>query len=289
MVNALKAMYKSVKLCVKYKNNYSEFFAFHNGVKQGDPLSPILFIFFVNDLALNLNTDEESSVKINDINIFLLLFADDAVLFSKSPESLQSMLDKLQEYSSFWNLNVNKEKTKIMIFEKGKTASKRFYYDNYELELVDSFKYLGVMFYKNGNFYRTQKCIAEYGTYSLHNLYKTLSNIELPVIDKFKLFDSLVGHVLNYTSEIWGYNKADDIERVHTRFCRSILGVKHSTNRSALYMELGRKPLIVFRQLRMLNYWKKLINSQDPLLRSVYCMLRNDADQHIITSTGRFT
>lgn len=209
------------------------------------------------------------------------MFADDAVLFSKSPESLQSMLDKLQEYSSFWNLNVNKEKTKIMIFEKGKTASKRFYYDNYELELVDSFKYLGVMFYKNGNFYRTQKCIAEYGTYSLHNLYKTLSNIELPVIDKFKLFDSLVGSVLNYASEIWGYNKADDIERVHTRFCRSILGVKRSTNLSALYMELGRKPLIVFRQLRMLNYWKKLINSQDPLLRSVYCMLRNDADQGI--------
>ena len=44
-----------------------------------------------------------------------------------------------------------KKKTKIMIFEKGKTASKRFYYDNYELELVELFKYLGVMFYKNGN------------------------------------------------------------------------------------------------------------------------------------------
>ena len=110
MVNALKAMYKSVKLCVKYKNNYSEFFASHTGVKQGDLFFPILFIYFINDLALTLNTDEENSVKINDINIFLLLFADDAVLFSKSPDSLQSMLDKLQEYSSFWSLNVNKEK-----------------------------------------------------------------------------------------------------------------------------------------------------------------------------------
>ena len=66
-----------------------------------------------------------------------------------------------------------------------------------------------------------------------------MSNMELPVIDEFKLFDSLVGSVLNYASEIWGYNKADDIERVHTRFCRSILGNKRSTNLSALYMELG--------------------------------------------------
>ena len=103
----------------------------------------------------------------NDINIFLFLFADDAVLFSKSPDSLQSMLDKLQEYSSFGTFMIKKKKTKIMIFEKGKTASKRFYYDSYELELVELFKYLGVIFYKNGNFYRTQKCIAEYGTYSL--------------------------------------------------------------------------------------------------------------------------
>lgn len=150
---------------------------------------------------------------------------------------------------------------------------------DFELEIVDSFKYLGVMFYKNGNWHRTQKCIAEYGTYSLHNLYKTLSNIDLPVIERFKLYDSLVGSVLSYASEVWGYNKADDVERVHTRFCRSILGVKRSTNLSALYMELGRKPLIVFRQLRMLSYWTKIIRSQDPLLRSMYCMLRDDADQ----------
>ncbi|MEW8544930.1 MAG: reverse transcriptase family protein, partial [Candidatus Thiodiazotropha sp.] len=90
MVNAMKAMYESVKVCVKYKNKYSEFFTSHNGVKQGDPLSPILFIFFINDLVLNLNVGEENCVKINDINVFLLLFADDAVIFSKSPDTLQS-------------------------------------------------------------------------------------------------------------------------------------------------------------------------------------------------------
>ena len=73
-----------------------------------------------------------------------------------------------------------------------------------ELEIVHSLKYLGVTFYKNGNWHMTQKCTVEYGTYSLHNLYKTLSNIELPVSEKFKLFDSLVGSVLCYASEVWG-------------------------------------------------------------------------------------
>ena len=110
MVNALKSMYESVKLCVKNKNKYSDFFTSKDGVKQGDPLSPLLFIFFINDLASELHDADDNDVAINDINIFLLLFADDAVLFSKSPDSLQSMLNKLQEYSLFWKLNVNTQK-----------------------------------------------------------------------------------------------------------------------------------------------------------------------------------
>ena len=193
------------------------------------------------------------------MNVFLLLFADDAVLFSTSPDGLQLMLDKLQEYSNLWNLRVNTEKTKIMIFERGRSNNFRFYYNEQHLEIVESFKYLGVTFYKNGNWHRTQKCIAEYGTYALHNLYRTLSNIQLSTKEKLKLFDSLVGSVLSYASEVWGYSKADDIERVHTRFCRSLLGVKRSTNLSGLYMELGRIPLAVFRQIRMLTYWSRLI------------------------------
>ena len=85
--------------------------------------------------------------------------------------------------------------------------------------------------------------------------------------------------MLSYASEVWGYSKADHIEREHTRFCRSLLGVKRSTNLSGLYMELGRMPLAVFRQIRMLTYWSRIINSQDPLIYSVYAMLRQDADQ----------
>ena len=99
--------------------------------------------------------------------------------------------------------------------------------------------------------------------------------------ETYRLFDSLVGSVLSYASEVWGYHKAENIERVHTRFCRSKLGVKRSTNTAGLYMELGRFPLMIFRQIRMLTYWTKLIKSDDPLLRATYTMLRDDANQNI--------
>jgi len=63
------------------------------------------------------------------------------------------------------------------------------------------------------------------------------------------LFDSLVGSILNFGSQVWGYHNAPDIENIHTRFLRRLLNVKKSTNLSALYGELGRWPLNVTRQI----------------------------------------
>ena len=63
---------------------------------------------------------------------------------------------------------------------------------------------------------------------------------------------------------------------MHTRFCRSLLGVKKSTNLSALYSELGRKPLLVFRKISLLKYWFKILNTDNILLKNVYYMLVDD-------------
>ena len=45
---------------------------------------------------------ELDGVSIHQICFFLLLFADDMVLFSKDPMKLQSLLDKLYAYSTKW-------------------------------------------------------------------------------------------------------------------------------------------------------------------------------------------
>ena len=46
MFKAIQAMYNSVKSVVRNNNVLSENFEVFHGVKQGDPLSPILFLFF---------------------------------------------------------------------------------------------------------------------------------------------------------------------------------------------------------------------------------------------------
>jgi hypothetical protein len=59
------------------------------------------------------------------------------------------------------------KKTKIMIFENGRKTDACFCYDQTMLDVVDSFNYLGITLFKNGGWYRTQKCLRDRGMYML--------------------------------------------------------------------------------------------------------------------------
>ena len=121
--------------------------------------------------------------------------------------------------------------------------------NNEELEVVSSFKYLGVYFFKNGNWSRTEKCIAEHASKTLFSI---LNQYDFKTLQKWKLFETLVAFVLNYSAEVWGFNEAKNIhvELLHTKqFLWKILCVNKSTNITGLYGELWRVPLIFVRKV----------------------------------------
>ena len=57
------------------------------------------------------------------------------------------------------------------------------------------------------------------------------------------LFDKLILPILNYNGEVWGFSKADVIERIHLRFCKQLLGVRVQLQNNFIYRELGRTSL----------------------------------------------
>ena len=52
-------------------------------------------------------------------SLFLILYADDLVLFSETVEGLQNLLDNLHVYANKWHLTVNTDKTHIVVFRNG--------------------------------------------------------------------------------------------------------------------------------------------------------------------------
>ena len=47
-----------------------------------------------------------------------------------------------------------------------------------------------------------------------------------------------------YGSGIWEFYKGDDIEKVHMRFLKQVVGVRKQTSNIAVYRKLGRVPLV---------------------------------------------
>ena len=117
------------------------------------------------------------------------------------------MLNDTDLYCNAWGLKINVNKTKVLIFEKGGRHS--------------NYNYLGGYFLKNGNWFRMQKCIAEHASKAMSKLFSILNQYEFKTQEKCRLFDTLVASVLNYSSEVWGYNEAKDIELIHTKCLRN--------------------------------------------------------------------
>lgn len=94
--------------------------------------------------------------------MFLLMYADDIVPFADTPEKLQFLLNSLHEYTERWGLKVNTSKTKIVVFRNSWQlhSTEHWKYDNDELEIVNTFRYLGLCLNYNGKFNITQKTLT---------------------------------------------------------------------------------------------------------------------------------
>ena len=272
LLNILKSLYKSLKSCVRYKSELSDFFSCSQGLMQGEGLSPFLYSMYVNDFENELINTSCEALFLRDISLFLLLYADDTVLFSESASGLQNMLDSLKRYSDNWQLTVNTDKTKIIVFRNGGRlrTNNTFYFENNEIETVDSFNYLGVTLNFNGRFTKTQFIIADQGRKCMFNILKICKNLSLNVESKLNVFDVYVSTVLNFGCEVWGFNVADKVEKVHIEFLKRILNAKKCTPSFMVYSELGRLPLQIERKCRIIKYWLKLIKSDNCILKSVY-------------------
>ena len=85
----------------------------------------------------------------------------------------------------------------------------------------------------------------------------------LSVKSQYDLFDKIVIPILLYGCEIWGFSNTDIIEKVHIKLCKLLLNLKKSTPNLMIYGELGIYPMFLYKQLRMVNFWSKIVNGDD--------------------------
>ena len=87
----------------------------NQGLKQGCLLSPVLLNLYVNNIADDMRM-EGKGVKVGDITISLLMYADDLVILAPDVDSLQCLLDFLNIWCVKWRLQINQDKSQIVHF-----------------------------------------------------------------------------------------------------------------------------------------------------------------------------
>ena len=283
--NVIFNLYKNIKSCVSLNGNQSVFFNSFLGLRQGENLSPVLFAIFLNDLeeflvqqncsGINLTLQDDQLTVY--FKLLVLLYADDTVIFGTDPESFQHNLDCFYEYSDRWKLNINFDKTKIMIFGIRNTDRLQFKLNETVITICDEFKYLGVVFSKSRSFHKTIKHNVEHSKKALHILYRKIRHLNLPIDLQIYLFDHTITPILLYGCEVWCFQNTQLLETVHNQFLRNITSLRKSTPIYMLHAELGRHTLDINIKSRAIGYWISFINSpNNKISKTLYNILYNE-------------
>ena len=194
----IQTFYKNIKSCVVVNGQVSHWFKIERGCRQGDPLSPYLFILAAEILAIMIRQNKEiKGITINNEEHKISQFADDTeFILEGDRQSFETSFKILDMFSSISGLKINSDKTSIVWLGSMKNSEIR-YLNHLKLEWnPKKFKVLGIWFtndLKNiVNINYTEK-IAE-----TNHLFKVWSKRQITPLGRIAILKSLILSKLVY-------------------------------------------------------------------------------------------
>ena len=122
----------------------SSFFKLSKGVRQGCPISALLFLFMVEVIAIILRHSEElTGIIVDQTEIHLCMFADDMTMFLYNLESVKVVMELFEEFYRYAGLKLNKKKTEALALQSTDCISNNLF----GIKWIDRpFKTLGFWF-----------------------------------------------------------------------------------------------------------------------------------------------
>jgi hypothetical protein len=238
---AVMAVYKDNKCCVRINGHHTEWFSVGRGLKQGCNLSPVLFNLFINDLVNEIK-NIGVGIDIGNSKVSIMLYADDVVLLAESAEDLQCLLDALQQWCDKWKLQINETKSNVVHFRPASVARTQyaFHVKDSAIEIVDRYKYLGVLLTEFLDYNESVKVIIKCASRAFGAVVaKSKSVGGLPFNVFLKLVNSVVWPVVEYSAAVWGSKAFSSVEAFHNRISRYFLCVGRYTPSAAVRGELA--------------------------------------------------
>ena len=123
LINMCKTCVQKTRSAVRIEGTLSSFFENKTGLKQGDPLSAILFNLTLQKVIQSIKM-APSAITIGKEQLNVLAYADGIALMGKSGIEVKELFVEMENIARKFRLQINQEKTKYMIVERKNSLKK---------------------------------------------------------------------------------------------------------------------------------------------------------------------
>ncbi|PJE77715.1 hypothetical protein CI610_03356 [invertebrate metagenome] len=230
---------------------------------QGGSLSAKMYLVFINDLLIDVELSGKGAFVI-DTKVNIPTQADDICLISNTSVGLQDMVTICESYSCKWRFSFSVDKSKIVVFTKGRkqVLVKDVYLYGKVLPVVENITHVGVVLnFKLCSSDRTESACKKMksGTMALvrsgaHP--RTLNPLTVSKMIKTKVFPSAL-----YGCELWQLSRTEliKLERAQNFIVKSIQGLNIRTRTDMAISLIGWTTIEGYIDIRKLLFlWSSL-------------------------------
>lgn len=229
-------------------------------VPQGSVLGPLLFLVFINDITVGLDTKP-------------LLYADDTVLFevvstpAETAFKLNSDLQMVSAWSEKWLVTMNPTKCKAITFsvKHEQILHPELFMNGSAIIEVDSLTHLGLTLQSNLSWKPHVMRIHSKASTCLNVLKSLKFRVERVTLDI--LYKSLVRPLMEYADFIWASctdHEKQSLENIQYEAARVVTGAIRGTSYERLRFELGWEKIETRRLIHKLVYFYKIVHCRTP-------------------------
>ncbi|KAH9273833.1 hypothetical protein BASA83_003827 [Batrachochytrium salamandrivorans] len=267
----LKALYTSSSARARAGSLLSDPFPVQRGVRQGCPLSGLLFNLFINDILDDVAPITVPGLPRDTNPIRGLMYADDVAVFADSEQSLLAASTAIEQWANRWEMQFGVAKCGIISFT-GHLAPRL---DNpLDIRLhgqlvsrVESYKYLGVLIdskLDHSAWLKQKRSALEHTISALHPV---LANHQLTVNYRSRIFSAVVMGKAYYGLELVGGNKSHlaPLQTTINKGIRLFTGARLSTAIGPLLVETGIGSLLTRSLVSRVRLLERSVTKRTPI------------------------
>ena len=238
MVELIEGLYKEACSAVIHKEAIGRFFKTTVGVRQGCPLSPVLFNIFLERIMQMSLENFQAGVSIGGREICNLRFADDIDLIADGEEELQELTTRLELTVKKFGMEINTDKSKILVNSRQPTQPCTININNTPLEQVNQFKYLGAVVTTDGDSSKELRTRLTLGVAAMASLARLWSGRSISIRTKVRVYRSMVVPVVTYGCEAWTLKAEEErrLQAFENKCYRRILKIPYTEHRTTEYV-----------------------------------------------------